>query len=267
MDGTCFDTMTRRLSLASSRRRALGGVLLGALGLVGMDAEPTTAKKKPCPPCKKRKKGKCKGTLPDGSACDGGQCQGGACVALAVPPGPPPASPPPTPGPTCSDGIKNGRETDVDCGGPDCPPCALDQVCIYSGDCRTGNCDDRECEGCSSNFNCGFDPDGARCTCVAGICYSSGATGETCQASATCGSVDACMRTSGICGHGGKCYLPLGGGAPRCATVAPASCGCTSHQQCAAAHGAGAYCVTFDPEFGFCTCGEGGPTTFCAIPA
>ncbi len=26
--------------------------------------------------------------------------------------------------PTCSDGIKNGLETDVDCGGPDCPPCS-----------------------------------------------------------------------------------------------------------------------------------------------
>jgi hypothetical protein len=26
-------------------------------------------------------------------------------------------------GPTCSDGIQNGMETGVDCGGPDCPPC------------------------------------------------------------------------------------------------------------------------------------------------
>ncbi|MEL6635121.1 MAG: zinc-dependent metalloprotease [Bacteroidota bacterium] len=27
-------------------------------------------------------------------------------------------------GPTCSDGIQNGQETGVDCGGPDCPPCS-----------------------------------------------------------------------------------------------------------------------------------------------
>lgn len=27
------------------------------------------------------------------------------------------------PAPTCSDGIQNGNETGVDCGGPDCPPC------------------------------------------------------------------------------------------------------------------------------------------------
>jgi len=26
-------------------------------------------------------------------------------------------------GPTCSDGVQNGNETGVDCGGPDCPPC------------------------------------------------------------------------------------------------------------------------------------------------
>lgn len=27
-------------------------------------------------------------------------------------------------GPTCSDGLQNGSETGVDCGGPDCPPCS-----------------------------------------------------------------------------------------------------------------------------------------------
>lgn len=32
---------------------------------------------------------------------------------------------------TCEDGIKNGLETDVDCGGPDCLPCA--QVLDFSG--------------------------------------------------------------------------------------------------------------------------------------
>ncbi len=28
------------------------------------------------------------------------------------------------PSPTCTDGIQNGQETGVDCGGPDCPPCS-----------------------------------------------------------------------------------------------------------------------------------------------
>ena len=61
MDAGQFDILTRRLGLAGSRRRALGGVLLGALGLLGVPHDQTAAKKKkPCPPCKKRKKGKCK---------------------------------------------------------------------------------------------------------------------------------------------------------------------------------------------------------------
>lgn len=33
------------------------------------------------------------------------------------------SEPPPPPEPSCTDGIKNGKETGVDCGGPDCPPC------------------------------------------------------------------------------------------------------------------------------------------------
>ena len=28
-------------------------------------------------------------------------------------------------GPTCTDGIQNGQETGIDCGGPDCPSCPL----------------------------------------------------------------------------------------------------------------------------------------------
>lgn len=32
-------------------------------------------------------------------------------------------TPPPPPTPTCTDGIQNGNETGVDCGGPDCAPC------------------------------------------------------------------------------------------------------------------------------------------------
>ncbi|MCO6475864.1 MAG: hypothetical protein J5I94_04545 [Phaeodactylibacter sp.] len=31
----------------------------------------------------------------------------------------------PTPEATCTDGIQNGEETGIDCGGPDCPPCEI----------------------------------------------------------------------------------------------------------------------------------------------
>ena len=39
---------------------------------------------------------------------------------------------------TCADGIENGSETDVDCGGPDCPQCTEDQRCLVDDDCATG---------------------------------------------------------------------------------------------------------------------------------
>jgi hypothetical protein len=43
-------------------------------------------------------------------------------------------------GPTCTDGIKNGTETDIDCGGQ-CPfACYVGQKCIYDTDCRSDFC-------------------------------------------------------------------------------------------------------------------------------
>jgi hypothetical protein len=38
------------------------------------------------------------------------------------------------------DGIKNGAETDVDCGGPDCPKCPDGKGCAAGSDCQSGFC-------------------------------------------------------------------------------------------------------------------------------
>jgi hypothetical protein len=46
--------------------------------------------------------------------------------------------------PSCYDGVKNGPETDVDCGG-DCIPCDLDHACYVPRDCLSGRCEDRIC--------------------------------------------------------------------------------------------------------------------------
>ncbi|PHI18809.1 hypothetical protein CEQ90_16270 [Lewinellaceae bacterium SD302] len=35
---------------------------------------------------------------------------------------------------TCNDGIQNGNETGVDCGGPDCQPCMTEPMCEVNGD-------------------------------------------------------------------------------------------------------------------------------------
>ncbi|CBJ25633.1 conserved unknown protein [Ectocarpus siliculosus] len=41
---------------------------------------------------------------------------------------------------TCSDGEKNGDETDVDCGGSSCSPCPSGSTCLVDTDCSYNNC-------------------------------------------------------------------------------------------------------------------------------
>ena len=43
--------------------------------------------------------------------------------------------------PPCGDGVRDGMETDVDCGGPECPPCADCLSCTVATDCTTGWCE------------------------------------------------------------------------------------------------------------------------------
>jgi hypothetical protein len=70
-----------------------------------------------------------------GTKCKSGQtCVKGKCVTT----GSGGQTTPPTP--TCADGIKNGNETDVDCGGPTCPKCADGKTCLGATDCQSGVC-------------------------------------------------------------------------------------------------------------------------------
>jgi len=51
-------------------------------------------------------------------------------------------------GSSCSDGVMNGRETDVDCGGPSCPPCGLRKMCQLGTDCADeAQCSSHLCIG------------------------------------------------------------------------------------------------------------------------
>ncbi|MEM9069712.1 MAG: hypothetical protein AAGE52_14465 [Myxococcota bacterium] len=45
---------------------------------------------------------------------------------------------------SCDDGVRNGSETDIDCGGT-CDACANFLACETSDDCQSGNCDDDVC--------------------------------------------------------------------------------------------------------------------------
>jgi hypothetical protein len=168
MDDPRFDALARSLVSAGSRRRALTGLVTSTLGLLGARTEADAAKKKkPCAPCKKRKKGKCKANLPDGTTCEnGGSCLSGSCRPTAGPPAP-----------TCTDGIKNGRETDIDCGGSDCVRCAIGRGCVGQADCGSAFCVNNMCQVCTSNEQCGTDSRG-ECICTQGACVQQTARGR-----------------------------------------------------------------------------------------
>ena len=68
----------------------------------------------------------CRGVLACqvGSDCESRTCDSGHCRA-----------------PTCSDGVRDGLESDVDCGST-CPPCGTGRACFADQDCASGVCND-----------------------------------------------------------------------------------------------------------------------------
>ena len=293
MDTNQFDAMARRCAANAPRRTVLGLIAATALGLAS--AEKSAAKKKKVTIClngqtlsvKKSKRG---AFFKQGATA--GACAASPPASPLPPSPPPPVSPPPGPPPpptaTCSDGITNGSETDVDCGGPNCPRCDNSMSCIHGGDCTSGVCLNGVCTVCLSNANCGTDANACFCDLASGNCVSNAlsedatirqdcacAAGFTCVAvaggnrclppcggSEVCGGKNLCKRQPRPCGQGGNCLQPLGGGPTRCGVGI--SCGCTSNEQCERSVGTSAFCVSFSPAEGECECGES--TSFCALP-
>jgi hypothetical protein len=48
-------------------------------------------------------------------------------------------------GVSCTDNVKDAHETDVDCGGGECAPCAVGKACAVSTDCDKSICDNGRC--------------------------------------------------------------------------------------------------------------------------
>jgi hypothetical protein len=64
-----------------------------------------------------------------GAQCASGVCASGVCQAAS-----------------CADGTKNGSETDIDCGGGKCAPCAVGKTCLSAADCQSGLCTAGVCQ-------------------------------------------------------------------------------------------------------------------------
>lgn len=79
--------------------------------------------------------------------------------------------------PTCTDGVKNGTETDVDCGGTCTADCANGATCSVNADCTSQNCVAGVCQASST-------PCGGLCTgptVFSGPSYNSGNLGTGAQ--------------------------------------------------------------------------------------
>lgn len=112
--------------------------------------------------------------------------------------GPAPVSTPPAV--PCADRVKDGDETDIDCGGSDpaCPRCTAGAMCASPDDCQTGGCTSGRCRlaTCTDGVRDGFEGDvdcGAGCPACA--------DGQRCAANPDCtsNSCTASVGTPGVC--------------------------------------------------------------------
>ena len=119
---------------------------------------------------------------------------------------------------SCDDGITNRNETDVDCGGGVCSPCALDMHCAIDSDCTQLRCTNGLCVSppkpcvfnCSGHGACshyaGFQPLAPRdCTiedwwCDARCMCNDGWYGQACTLDSTTNSATIAMRNNLLLG-------------------------------------------------------------------
>jgi hypothetical protein len=139
----------------------------GGVGLPGEPSEVDGAEPAPSSACPRCDTGQVCRAAAD---CASIHCANGRCAAA-----------------TCNDAIKNGAESDVDCGGPSCAPCLDTQYCNVASDCDSGRCLGSRCISCEdgllngseTDVDCGGSECGkcavdAECTlpedCATGVC-------------------------------------------------------------------------------------------------
>jgi hypothetical protein len=167
--------------------------------------------------------------------CQSAFCDGGVCAA---------------PAPTCSDALKNGSETDVDCGGIVCVACSNGKTCSVNADCSSGNCSGGVCAAplptCTDAVKNGTETD----IDCGGTCATKCANGKTCSVNADCSST---LCSGGVCAALPTCFDAIKNG-----TETDIDCGGTCAADCAN----GKLCaVNADCQSAFC---DGG---VCAAPA
>ena len=121
--------------------------------------------------------------------------------------------------PSCSDGVKNGSETDIDCGGV-CGGCGDGKICAAAADCHSlvcagGHCSAASCtDGVKNGNEADVDCGGSCPRCADGKTCS---VGTDCQSLVcTSGHCSAASCTDGV-KNGTEADIDCGGACPRCA--------------------------------------------------
>lgn len=146
-----------------------------------------------------------------GSTCASGVCNSGACAASS-----------------CSDGVRNGNETDVDCGGGSCPACRMGKTCAAGTDCVSSNCQGQVCaagtcggSACQQYGETGTTPVctnvAAGTVCAGGTCDGNGTCITTLANGSACTSGSSC--TSGFCANGFCCNNNCSGTCMACSAA------------------------------------------------
>ena len=99
--------------------------------------------------------------------------------------------------PTCADGVQNGDETDVDCGGACGPTCGTDQMCVVDDDCVSLICDGGLCQADSGCTNGMLDMGETDVDC-GGVCGPTCEIDETCEVDSDCVSMY-CRGKDNVC--------------------------------------------------------------------
>ncbi|MBN1386380.1 hypothetical protein JW968_05405 [Candidatus Woesearchaeota archaeon] len=102
---------------------------------------------------------------------------------------------------SCSNLVKDGEETDVDCGGALCTACANGRMCLQNRDCMTGFCDASTylCEDYIDLCNNGIkDQDETDMDCGGGLCMQKCGLNQTCVVNSDCQSGNC---ADGYCGE------------------------------------------------------------------
>ena len=167
-------------------------------------------------------------------------------------------------GASCSNAVRDGQESDVDCGGPDCSACPVGDQCKDDGDCQSerceaGTCKEKptcsdgthngqetdtdcggpDCEACGNGKACVFDSDCQSVDCNQGTCRAE----PTCTDGMKNGSetdVDCGGPDCGACGDGAQCGGPsdcktdleCAGGTCKPPSDQPPGASCSSDGQC-----------------------------------